>query len=204
MIALIDYGSGNLRSVEKAFRKLGADIQLVSQPDSISQAEAIVLPGVGAFDDCLGAIRHQKLEQPILQSISQGKPFLGICVGYQALFEKSQEFNSAEPGLGIFKGIVKRFSELPGIKIPQIGWNQISIQNPHCPLFKGIKSGSYVYFVHSYYPEPSDSSIAGTYTDYGINYTSSVWKDNIFAVQFHPEKSQQVGLQILKNFLDII
>ena len=150
MIALIDYGSGNLRSAEKAFRKLGADIQLVSQPDSISQAEAIVLPGVGAFDDCLGAIRHQKLEQPILQSISQGKPFLGICVGYQALFEKSQEFNSAEPGLGIFKGIVKRFPELPGIKIPQIGWNQISIQNPHCPLFKGIKSGSYVYFVHSY------------------------------------------------------
>ena len=204
MIALIDYGSGNLRSVEKAFLRLGADIHLVSAPEQLPQAKAIVLPGVGSFDDCLTAMRGQQLEPAILEAIRAGKPFLGICVGYQALFESSQEFNSKAPGLGIFKGQVKRFTERPGIKIPQIGWNQIKILDPECPLYKGIKSGSFVYFVHSYYPVPEDTSIAATETEHGDTYVSSVWKDNVFAVQFHPEKSQQVGLKILKNFLDII
>lgn len=204
MIALIDYGSGNLNSVQKAFQHLGADICRISEPEKLTQAQAVVLPGVGAFDDCMAAIRRQKLDAPLLQFIRSGKPFLGICVGYQALFEGSQEFQSVEPGLGVFKGNVRRFNDHPSIKIPQIGWNSISILNPACPLYKGVTPGSYVYFVHSFYPAPEDASIAATQTEYGDTFTSSVWRDNVFAVQFHPEKSQQVGLRILRNFLDLV
>lgn len=170
----------------------------------MAAAQAVVLPGVGAFDDCMAAIRRQKLDAPLLQFIRSGKPFLGICVGYQALFERSREFQSVEPGLGVFKGNVRRFSDHPSIKIPQIGWNSLSILNPACPLYKGVTPGSYVYFVHSFYPVPEDAAIAATQTVYGDTFTSSVWRDNVFAVQFHPEKSQQVGLRILRNFLDLV
>jgi imidazole glycerol-phosphate synthase subunit HisH len=204
VIALLDYGSGNLRSVHKSLLKVGADVRLVQHPDEIGDARGLVLPGVGAFDDCINALRKQELLEASRDFIRTGKPFLGICVGYQALFEKSEEFNSCAAGLGVFKGSVVRFTEKPGLKIPQIGWNQLDIVNLDCPLYRGIASGSYVYFVHSFYPQPVDQSIVATRTDYGDSFASSVWRDNVFATQFHPEKSQKVGLQLLKNFVDLV
>ena len=203
MIALLDYGSGNLRSVHKALLKAGAKVRIAQRPDEIGDARAMVLPGVGAFDDCINALRKQELLEAARDFINSGKPFLGICVGYQALFEKSEEFNSCAAGMGIFQGRVIRFSEKRGLKIPQIGWNQIEITKPDCPLFRGVANGSYVYFVHSFYPQPVDGSIVATRTDYGDTFASSVWRDNLFATQFHPEKSQKVGLQLLKNFVDL-
>jgi glutamine amidotransferase len=203
VIALIDYGSGNLRSVEKALRFVGADVQVVSDASGLRHARAVVLPGVGAFDDCITALSRQGLCDPIREFIASNRPFLGICVGYQALFERSEEFASKAAGLGVFHGKVVRFTERKGLKIPQIGWNQIAITQPDCPLYKGIKDGSYVYFVHSYYPQPLDASIMATRTVYGEAFASSVWKGNIFATQFHPEKSQEVGLCLLKNFVEL-
>src|ERR1700677_4294641 len=159
MIALLDYGSGNLRSVHKSLLKVGAEVRLVSKPEGINGADGMVLPGVGAFDDCIQAMRQQELLGAVREFIQTGKPFLGICVGYQALFEKSEEFNSCAAGLGIFKGNVVRFSEQPGLKIPQIGWNQLEVAKADCPLFRNIPSGSYVYFVHSFFSKPADTSI---------------------------------------------
>ena len=203
MIALLDYGSGNLRSVHKALLKVGADVRLAQRPAEMRDAAAIVLPGVGAFDDCINALRKQELLEASRDFIKTGKPFLGICVGYQALFERSEEFNSCAAGIGVFGGSVVRFAQKPGLKIPQIAWNQIEITRSDCPLYRGMKSGSYVYFVHSFYPQPTDKSIIATTTDYGDTFASSVWKDNVFATQFHPEKSQGVGLQLLKNFVEL-
>lgn len=203
VIALIDYGSGNLRSVQKALLKTGADARIARRPEDLAGARAVVLPGVGAFDDCVNAMRRQELLEAITQFIGSGRPFLGICVGYQALFERSEEFNSCAAGLGIFAGKVVRFSGRDGVKIPQIGWNQIDIARPDCPLYRGIKSGSYVYFVHSFFPQPVDRSIIATETSYGERFASSVWRGNVFATQFHPEKSQGVGLQILTNFVNL-
>ena len=203
MIALLDYGSGNLRSVHKALLKVGADVRLVKSPRDIGDADAMVLPGVGAFDDCIHALRQQELLGAAKDFIQTGRPFLGICVGYQALFERSEEFNSCATGMEIFRGKVGRFPESPGLKIPQIGWNQLDIVQTDCPLYRGIAGGSYVYFVHSFYPQPVDESIVATRTDYGVNFASSVWRDNVFATQFHPEKSQKVGLQLLKNFAEL-
>lgn len=204
MIALIDYGSGNLRSVEKALRFVGADVQVVSGATGLRHAQAVVLPGVGAFDDCMVALARQGLFDPIREFIASDRPFLGICVGYQALFERSEEFESKAAGLGVFHGKVVRFTERKGLKIPQIGWNQIALTNADCPLYKGIKDGSYVYFVHSYYPQPLDGSLTATKTVYGDEFASSVWKGNVFATQFHPEKSQEVGLKVLKNFVELV
>ncbi|MBL9167996.1 MAG: imidazole glycerol phosphate synthase subunit HisH [Verrucomicrobiales bacterium] len=203
MIALLDYGSGNLRSVEKALLKVGADVRLITRPEGMKDARAIVLPGVGAFDDCLSAMQRQDLQAGVVEFIRTGRPFLGICVGYQALFERSEEFNSCALGLRVFDGSVVRFSSKTGVKIPQIGWNQIEIQNPDCPLYRGIPNQSYVYFVHSFFPQPKDPSIVATTTSYGENFTSSVWRDNVFATQFHPEKSQTVGLKLLQNFVTL-
>jgi glutamine amidotransferase len=203
VIALLDYGSGNLRSVHKALLKVGADVRVAQRPDEIGDARAVVLPGVGAFDDCINAMQRQGLLDASKKFIESGRPFLGICVGYQALFEKSEEFNSCAAGLKIFQGKVVRFSEKHGLKIPQIGWNQIDVVNSNCPLYRGIPSGSYVYFVHSFFPKPADETIVATRTDYGDNFASSVWRDNVFATQFHPEKSQKVGLQLLKNFVEL-
>ena len=200
MIALLDYGSGNLRSVHKALLKVGAEVRVVKSPREIGDARAMVLPGVGAFDDCINALRKQELLGAAKDFIKSGKPFLGICVGYQALFERSEEFNSCAVGLEIFRGKVGRFPETPGLKIPQIGWNQLDIVKTGCPLYRGIANGSHVYFVHSFFPQPVDESIIATRTDYGVNFASSIWRDNVFATQFHPEKSQGVGLQLLKNF----
>ncbi len=203
MIALLDYGSGNLRSVHKALLKVGAEVRLVKSPAEIGDAHAMLLPGVGAFDDCIHALRQQELLEAAKAFIQTGKPFLGICVGYQALFERSEEFNSCATGLEIFRGKVGRFPAASGLKIPQIGWNQLDIVQTKCPLYRGIENGSYVYFVHSFFPQPVDESIVATRTNYGVNFASSVWHDNVFATQFHPEKSQRVGLQLLKNFADL-
>ena len=200
---MLDYGSGNLRSVHKALVKVGAEACIVQSPDQIDGAGAMVLPGVGAFDDCINALRKQELLEAAREFIQSGKPFLGICVGYQALFERSEEFNSCAAGLGVFRGSVIRFSEKHGLKIPQIGWNRLQITKPDCPLFRDVPDGSYVYFVHSFYPQPADGSIIATRTDYGDTFASSVWRDNVFATQFHPEKSQRIGLQLLRNFVEL-
>lgn len=203
VIALLDYGSGNLRSAHKALLKVGADVKIVQRPDEMKDARGVLLPGVGAFDDCINALRKQELLEASRAFIRSGKSFLGICVGYQALFDKSEEFNSCAAGLGVFSGKVVRFSDSNGLKVPQIGWNQLEIAQPDCPLFRGVKSGDYVYFVHSFFPKPNDDSIVATRTTYGETFASAVWRDNVYATQFHPEKSQQVGLQLLKNFVEL-
>jgi glutamine amidotransferase len=203
VIALLDYDSGNLRSVQKALLKVGADVRVVKRPEEMAEARAVVLPGVGAFDDCVNAMRKQELLGGILEFIRSGRPFLGICVGYQALFERSEEFNSCAAGLGVFGGKVVRFSRTNGLKVPQIGWNQLRILRPDCPIFQGIPSGSYVYFVHSFFPQPTDPALAATETTYDEPFASSVWRDNVYATQFHPEKSQAVGLRLLKNFVSL-
>ena len=203
MIALLDYGAGNVRSVQKALTAAGGDVQLVPNPGTVAQADAVVLPGVGAFDDCINAMQRQELFEAARAFVSTGKPFLGICIGYQALFEKSEEFNSCAAGLGIFEGSVVRFPDAE-VKVPQIGWNEVQFTKPDCPIIQGIESGSHFYFVHSYYPQPKDESIVATRTEYGVDFASAVWRDNVFATQFHPEKSQKAGLQLLTNFVNLI
>jgi imidazole glycerol-phosphate synthase subunit HisH len=201
MIALIDYDSGNLRSAHRALLKVGAEVKVVRDAAAVREAHAVVLPGVGAFDDCVNALRKQELLGAVKEAIDAGKPFFGICVGYQALFDRSEEFNSCAAGLGVFGGSVVRFTDRPGLKIPQIGWNRLKIERPDCPMLKGVDDGSFVYFVHSFYPRPTDPSVAATVTEYGDTFTSAVWRDNVFATQFHPEKSQEVGLKLLENFV---
>lgn len=201
MIALLDYGSGNLRSVHKALLKVGAEVRLVQDPREMQSARAVVLPGVGAFDDCMHALEKQELLEECRRFINSGKLFLGICVGYQALFERSEEFGSRAKGLGIFKGSVVRFPANNGLKIPQIGWNQLERIRSDCPIFRGVPERSYVYFVHSYFPRPLMPSVVASETHYGETFASAVWHENIFATQFHPEKSQHVGLKILSNFV---
>ena len=203
MIALLDYGAGNLRSVEKALRFVGVNVRLVQSPDGMKNASAVVLPGVGAFDDCVNAMQRQELLEATREFVGTGRPVLGIGIGYQALFERSEEFDSSATGLGLFAGKVVRFPDGQKLKIPQIGWNQIEIVQPECPVFSGVENGSHVYFVHSFYPQPEDDSIAATRTTYGVDFISAVWRENVFATQFHPEKSQKVGLKILENFVNL-
>ena len=202
MIALLDYGAGNVRSVQKALMAAGGDVRMEQSPEGVAKADTVVLPGVGAFDDCVNAMQRQELFAAAKDFIETGKPFLGICVGYQALFEKSEEFNSCAAGLGVFDGSVVRFAE-NGLKVPQIGWNQIEIAQPDCPILKGFDSGSHFYFVHSFFPKPVDENIIATRTTYGETFASAVWRDNVFATQFHPEKSQKAGLKLLKNFVGL-
>jgi glutamine amidotransferase len=203
VIALLDYGSGNLRSVHKALLKAGAEVRIAREPRELADARAAILPGVGAFDDCIHALEKQALLAATRDFIRSGRPFLGICVGYQALFEQSEEFNSRARGLAIFQGKVVRFAGRSGEKIPQIGWNQLEIVRPDCPLYRGIAQGSYVYFVHSFFPQPADPSIVATRTTYGESFASSIWRERVFATQFHPEKSQKLGLQLLRNFVEL-
>ena len=203
VIALIDYGSGNLRSVHKALRHLNSDVRLADEPGALREARAVVLPGVGAFDDCLNALRRQELLDACREFITTGRPFLGICVGYQALFERSEEFDSTAAGMKIFPGRVVRFQSAQGLKVPQIGWNQVQLAKADCPLFKGIADQSYFYFVHSYFPRPTDVSIVAGRTSYGETFASAIWSDNVYATQFHPEKSQWAGLQLLRNFVEL-
>ncbi len=201
MITVIDYGSGNLRSVEKGFLKAGFDVKVTNRPEDVQKAEAIVLPGVGAFRDCMQELTNLGMTDVLIEAIKKGTPYLGICLGLQILFSESVEFGSTK-GLGIFKGKVVKF-ESDELKIPQMGWNQLNIKNS-TPLFNEIPDKSYFYFVHSYYVVPEDESIISTTTDYGAEFTSSVCRDNVYAVQFHPEKSQALGLQMLKNFGNIV
>ncbi|MEK6600188.1 MAG: imidazole glycerol phosphate synthase subunit HisH [Deltaproteobacteria bacterium] len=203
MIAIIDYDMGNLRSVQKGFERVGHNCIITRNPEDISNASHVVLPGVGAFKNCMDNLKNYGLIEPILNAIKSGKPFLGICLGLQLLFSESEEFGKHK-GLDVIKGKVVRFpSEHPvPLKIPHMGWNDIKIKNRPAVL-KDIPDGSYFYFVHSYYVAPEDADIIATTTFYGIDFASSIWKDNIFACQFHPEKSQKTGLKILKNFGDM-
>lgn len=200
MIALIDYGSGNIRSVSKALQREGAEVRLVDSPEGLAKADAVVLPGVGAFGDCVRNLQERQLWNPIKDWLGSGKPFFGICLGYQLLFESSEETPGVE-GFGFFRGEVKRFSS-PGIKVPQIGWNNLEISN-HA-LWRGLPENPYVYFVHSYYPVPADPSIVTSRTTYGETFAASAARGNVAAVQFHPEKSQGVGLAILRNFISSV
>ena len=199
MIAIIDYGMGNLRSVSKAFEAVGHQAVVTRDARVIGNAGHVVLPGVGAFGDCMANVEQYGLVEPIKTAIQSGKPFLGICLGLQLLFTESEEFGPHR-GLDIIPGKVRRFEGGQALKVPHMGWNQVHIQRT-CPLFDGIRDGSDWYFVHSYFVDPIDKQLAATMTTYGIPFVSSVWKDNIVACQFHPEKSQAVGLRILKNFL---
>lgn len=206
MIAIIDYGMGNLRSVQKAFEKVGFEALVTSDPKVVLEAERIVLPGVGAFRDCIRNLEEGGFIDPILRVIREGRPFLGICLGLQLLFTESEEFG-LHRGLDVIPGRVVRFPEgmregSEELKVPHMGWNQIAIER-RPPALAGIPDGSNFYFVHSYYVKPDDPSVVATTTDYGGGFCSSVWKENIFATQFHPEKSQEKGLAILKNFGDM-
>jgi glutamine amidotransferase len=201
MIAIVDYGMGNLRSVEKALLKVGADARIVADPKSVDSASGVVLPGVGAFRDCVRNLTDANLTDAIIRSIEKGKPFLGICLGLQVLFSESEEFGVCK-GLDVFKGKVVRFPE-GELKVPHMGWNNARIKR-RPPIFNGIADDSYFYFVHSFYVVPDDSDIIATTTEYGSEFTSMVWKDNIFATQFHPEKSQELGLKILKGFSEFV
>lgn len=203
MIAIIDYGMGNLRSVEKAFLKIGAKANVTGRPSDLDKAEALVLPGVGAFADCMKNLQEKGLLEAVVSSIKKGKPYLGICLGLQILFEESEEFGLNQ-GLRIISGKVRRFSfKNKGLKIPHMGWNSIKIIKM-APIFKDVLDDSYFYFVHSYYVEPSDTSVISTITEYGHPFVSSIWKDNIIATQFHPEKSQTLGLKVLKGFVEFV
>lgn len=198
MITIVDYGMGNLRSVQKAFEKVGSQAVISSQPEEIAQATKLVLPGVGAFRDAIQALKDQSLVEPILEQIHSGKPFLGICLGLQLLFETSYE-DGEYAGLGVIPGKVVRFQDQPDLKIPHMGWNQIESTGPH-PILAGIPEQEYFYFVHSYYVAPEEESVVAAYTDYGCRFASMVARDNIVAAQFHPEKSQSAGLKLLENF----
>jgi glutamine amidotransferase len=202
-ITIIDYGMGNLRSVQKAFEQVGCDAVVTADPAVAAQADKLVLPGVGAFRDCMRNLTDGGFVASIKAHVAAGKPFLGICLGLQLLFTESEEFGCHQ-GLGIIPGKVVRFPDgareaSETLKVPHMGWTRISIRRP-APLFRGVPDGSFVYFVHSYYVVPDDPAVIATETGYGRPFCSSIWRDNVMATQFHPEKSQAVGLQMLKNF----
>jgi glutamine amidotransferase len=201
-IAIIDYGMGNLRSVQKGLERVGYAVEVTRDPARIEAANGVVLPGVGAFGACMDNLRTYGLIDTVRHVITRGTPFLGICLGMQLLFDESEEFGRV-PGLGIFPGRVVRFPEMPGLKVPHMGWNQIRKQGEP-PHLRGIDDGAFVYFVHSYYVVPADPSLSATTTEYGIEFTSAIARDNVFATQYHPEKSQTVGLKILENFGGIV
>jgi imidazole glycerol-phosphate synthase subunit HisH len=199
-ISIIDYGMANLRSVQKAFEQVGHRAEIISRPEQIEAADKVVLPGVGAFQDAVATLRAQELDAPVIRHIERGKPFLGICLGLQMLFDVGYE-DGEHRGLGVLRGKCVRFDvdRTMGLKVPHMGWNQLDVRRPS-PLFNGLPEGAGVYFVHSYHVEPEDPNVIATTTDYGVPFVSSVCRDNVMATQFHPEKSQKVGLQILANF----
>ncbi len=201
MIAIIDYDAGNLKSVEKACIRLGFDTVVTRDRDKILSADKIILPGVGAFGDAMEKLKSYGLEKVIKEAVGLGKPFLGICLGLQLIFESSEETPGAS-GLGLIKGKIVRIPDTPGLKIPHIGWNDIKIK-PESRLFKNVSDGAYVYFVHSYYLQAEDEADVAATTEYGAHIHAAVEKGNIFATQFHPEKSGDIGLQILKNFCSL-
>lgn len=206
MLAIVDYGRGNLRSVQNGFRQIGAAAQVSSDPETITKAAGIVFPGVGAFRDCMQNLAARGLDEALRQVIQDGKPVLAICVGMQALLSESEEFGTT-PGLDIVAGQVRRFPQPDGgsnpLKVPHMGWNQLQFHRP-CPLLDGLPEHVYTYFVHSYYAIPAESSVVIASTDYGVEFASVLWRDNLYATQFHPEKSQTWGLRILRNFAQLL
>ncbi len=200
MIGIVDYDIGNLRSVQKAFQHVGGEAVFVRTPEEIARVDALVLPGVGAFGDCVRSLAKSGMWDATLAWAKSERPFFGICVGYQMLFESSEEA-PGERGLGLFAGEVRKFSGKYGLKIPQIGWNTVKVKQPKAPLLAGISDGDYVYFVHSYYAAPKDASLVALETTYGDTFAAAVARGNLLATQFHPEKSQRAGLQMLKNFI---
>jgi glutamine amidotransferase len=202
-IGIIDYGMANLRSVQKAFESIGTDARIISTPEEIERADKIVLPGVGAFADAVRTLREKELAGPILAQIKKGTPFLGICLGLQMLFDVGYE-DGVHQGLSVIKGKCVRFDvdETLGLKVPHMGWNQLDFKRPS-PLFKDLPEKPGVYFVHGYHVVPEDESVIATTTDYGRPFVSSIWRDNIMATQFHPEKSQKIGLKILSKLAAI-
>lgn len=201
MIGIIDYDAGNLKSVEKALHYLGKEVIVTRDPKQLRQVDKVILPGVGAFGDAMAKLKEYHLDTLIHEIADSGKPFLGICLGLQLLFEESEESPGVE-GLGILKGKIKRISDEDGLKVPHIGWNSLHLEH-NGRLFQNIPENSYVYFVHSYYLEAQDPEIVKASTEYGVHIHASVEKGNVFACQFHPEKSSETGLQILKNFAEI-
>ncbi|KIH75948.1 imidazole glycerol phosphate synthase subunit hisH [Geoalkalibacter ferrihydriticus] len=205
-ITIIDYGMGNLRSVHNAFESLGFSARVTDDPRVAAQADHLVLPGVGAFKDCMEHLREGGFIEPIKAHVEAARPFLGICLGLQVLFSESEEFGRHQ-GLDIIPGRVVRFpADMQGggedLKVPHMGWNRITLAR-RAPICREVEDGAFVYFVHSYYVVPEDPGVVATTTDYGINFCSSIWRDNVMATQFHPEKSQQVGLRILQNFANM-
>ncbi|MFZ5650426.1 MAG: imidazole glycerol phosphate synthase subunit HisH [Bacillota bacterium] len=200
MIAIIDYGMGNLRSVEKGFEKVGVRVKVVTDPDEVDRARGVVLPGVGAFADAMENLKNAGMDEAVKRAIKDGRPFLGICLGLQLLFEASEEWGHSH-GLGILPGLVRRLPEK--LKVPHMGWNQVKFTGDH-PVFRGIPDNSSFYFVHSYYVDPEEQKVKAGVTDYGLSFASAVGYENVFAIQFHPEKSSALGLRILRNFGGIV
>ena len=201
MIAIIDYDAGNIKSVEKAVDLLGQESGVTADSEEIFRADKVILPGVGAFGDAMGNLRRTGLDDVIRQVVRKGTPFLGICLGLQLLFERSDEAPGVE-GLGILKGEILRIPDKEGLKIPHMGWNSLHLEHGG-RLFRGVEEGAYVYFVHSYYLKAAEEEIVKASTEYSVHIHASVEKDNVFACQFHPEKSSDVGLSILKNFVEL-
>ena len=201
MLAIVDYQMGNLRSVQKGFERVGADAVITGDPSEIAAADKVVLPGVGAFEDAIGELHRRDLVNPIKDVITQGKPFLGICLGLQLLFDVSYEGGEFE-GLGVIPGKVVRFDVASQYKVPHMGWNQADIIR-QAPILDGIEDKTYFYFVHSYYVAPDDDSVTAIKSNYDGDFCAMIWRDNLFATQFHPEKSQEHGLAVLRNFASL-
>ena len=197
-LVIVDYGMANLRSVQKAFEQVGHAADITNDPNRIAEAEKVVVPGVGAFRDAIARLREADMVAPLVAHVQAGKPFLGICLGLQLLFTRSYE-DGEHQGLDLFPGEVVRFGDEPGLKVPHMGWNQLRFRRP-CPLLNGLRDGAEVYFVHSYYVVPQVPELSAAETEYPQPFTSMIWRENLFATQFHPEKSQQVGLTMLRNF----
>lgn len=196
---IVDYGMANLRSVQKAFERVGHAATITGDPNRVREAAKVVLPGVGAFRDAIVRLRETHLDSAIIDHIRSGRPFLGICLGMQMLFTRDHE-DGLHEGLGLFAGDVVRFPHVPGLKVPHMGWNTLAFPRSNCPLFANLPPNPAVYFVHSYYPDPADRGVIAATADYPTPFTAAIWRDNVMATQFHPEKSQLVGLQMLRNF----
>ncbi len=201
-LVIVDYGMANLRSVQKAFEAVGAGAEISADPHRVAAADRIVLPGVGAFRDAIAKLRETGLADAVVGHVRRGRPFLGICLGFQLLFTRGLE-DGVHEGLGVFEGDVVPFPAVPGLKVPHMGWNALRLTKPDCPLFAGLPANPSVYFVHGYYPVPADPGLTAAEAEYPTPFCAAVWQDTVFATQFHPEKSQAVGLAMLRNFAKV-